>query len=137
MLLFGINQHGETKDYLRKVLGTENFVDEGSDRNFDDVRQIAYENNKHAQIINRKYVDNKRCVAKKYIEGDYVMVKNIDTTPGINKKHIPNLKGPYKIKVVLPNDRYVVKDIEGFQVTQIHIIQFLKANILNLGFQKK
>lgn len=119
MLLFGINQHGETNDYLRKVLETENFVNEGSDRDFNKIRQIAYNVNRDAQIKNKKYVDNKRCVAKKYIEGDYVMVKNIDTTPGVNKKHIPKFKGPYEIKVVLPNDRYVVKDIQGFQVTQL------------------
>jgi len=59
MLLFGINQHGETNDYLRKVLETETFVDEGSDRNFEEMRQIAYENNKYAQIANKKYIDNK------------------------------------------------------------------------------
>jgi len=75
---------------LPKVLETENFLDEGSDRYVDEMRQIAYEKNKYAQKI--KY--------KKY-------------------------------------DRYVVKDIEGFQVTQLPFIQFLKANILNLGFQKK
>lgn len=86
MLLFGVNQHGETNDYLRKVLETENFIDEGSDRDFNKMRQIAYNFNRDAQIKNKKYVNNKRCVAKKYTEGDYVMVKNIDTTPGVNKK---------------------------------------------------
>lgn len=45
---------------------------------------------------------------------DYVMVKNVDTIPEINKKHIPEFKGPYEVKVVLPNDRYVIKDIQGF-----------------------
>lgn len=47
------------------------------------------------------------------------MVKNIDTTPGIRKKHIPMCKGSYEIKSVLPNEKYVVKDINGFQETQI------------------
>jgi len=68
------------------------------------------------------------------------MVKNIDTTPGVNKKHIPKFKGPYEIKVVLPNDRYVVKDIEGFQVTQLpfnsvfeskYIQPWIKNNVIN------
>ncbi|KAF0721130.1 Retrotransposable element Tf2 protein type 1, partial [Aphis craccivora] len=56
---------------------------------------------------------------KKYEIGDYIMIKNVDTTPGVNKKHIPKFEGPYKIKTILPNDRYVIQDIPGFQVTQI------------------
>lgn len=47
------------------------------------------------------------------------MVKNVDTTPGVSKNHIPKFKGQYEVKVVLPNDRYVIKDIPGFQVTQL------------------
>lgn len=47
------------------------------------------------------------------------MIKNVDTTPGVNKKHIPKFKGPYEIKKVLPNDRYVIQDIPGSRVTQM------------------
>lgn len=47
------------------------------------------------------------------------MIKNIDTTPGSSKKHIPKFKGPYRVKKALGNDRYVLNDVEGFQVTQI------------------
>jgi len=50
-------------------------------------------------------------MAKKYIEGEDVMIKNIDTTPDVNKKHVLKFKGPYEIKVVLPNYRHVIKDI--------------------------
>lgn len=47
------------------------------------------------------------------------MVANVDTTPGVSKKLIPKYRGPYVIKKVLPNDRYIVTDILGFQNTQI------------------
>lgn len=50
--------------------------------------------------------------------GDYVVRTNIETTAGLNKKHLPLFKGPYVIKKVLPHDRYVVEDIQGLQVTQ-------------------
>ena len=46
------------------------------------------------------------------------MIRNIETSAGINKKLLPKFKGPYEIKKILDNDRYVVGDIEGFQVTQ-------------------
>lgn len=32
---------------------------------------------------------------------------------------IPKFKGPYIVTKILPNDRYVVKDIENCQITQI------------------
>jgi len=58
------------------------------------IRKTAYENNKNAQLTNKTYVDNRRCIARKYMVGDHVMVKNIDNTPGVNKKRIPKFKGP-------------------------------------------
>lgn len=116
MLLFGLNQHGETNDYLRMVLDAENCVDK---RNLLNVRQNAKENIRNAQMVNKSNVDTKRCIARTYKAGDYVMVKNFDTTPGVSKKHIPKFKGPYEVKVVLPNDRYVIRDIPSFQVTQL------------------
>lgn len=48
-----------------------------------------------------------------------MVVTNNDVTPGVNKKLIPKYKGPYTIHKILPNDRYAIKDIERFQVTQI------------------
>lgn len=97
MLLFGINQHGETQDYLCEILKTESFVGENSSRNLKKTRQTAQDNNTNAQVKNKSYVDNKRCVVRKYDVRDYVMVKNIDTNLGENKKHISKFKGPYEI----------------------------------------
>lgn len=45
------------------------------------------------------------------------MIRNIDTTPGNNRKLIPKLKGPYLVKKVLDYDKYVIEDIEGYQLT--------------------
>lgn len=46
------------------------------------------------------------------------MVKNFDSTPGVSQKLIPRFKGPYQVERVLRNNRYVLKDVEGFQLTQ-------------------
>jgi len=36
----------------------------------------------------------------------------------VNKKLIPEFKGPHTVRIVLENDRFVVADIEGHQKTQ-------------------
>lgn len=43
------------------------------------------------------------------------MVRNFDTGPG---KLAPAYRGPYKIIKRLRNDRYVIEDIEGLQLSQ-------------------
>lgn len=40
-------------------------------------------------------------------------------TPGIDKKLIPKFRGPNEVKKVLDKDRYVVEDIERFQLTRV------------------
>lgn len=37
----------------------------------------------------------------------------------MNRKLLPKFKGPYVISKCLGDDRYVVKDIEGFQMSQL------------------
>lgn len=46
-------------------------------------------------------------------------MKNVDVTVGVNKKIIPKFRGPSIIHKILPNDGFIVKDIESFQNTQI------------------
>ena len=70
--------------------------------------------------------------AKVYQVGDYVVVRNVDTVVVSNKKFIQTYRGRYIISKVLPNDRYVVKDIEGCQLTQIMYDGIIEARHLNL-----
>lgn len=50
----------------------------------------------------------------------------------MNKKLLAKFKGPYRIKTVLPNDRYIVEDIEGFQNTQIPFTVIFDSTNLKL-----
>lgn len=51
--------------------------------------------------------------------GDLVVMKNVDTTVGVNRKFIPKYRGPYVIQKYVGNDRYEISDTENCQVTQM------------------
>lgn len=111
-LLFGVNQRDpdELRDWLDSEIQT--------DRNLEQIRSEAQQQNLKVQDYNKTYFDKKHKTPFEYKVGDYVMVKNMDVTPGVNKKLIPKFRGPYEIRTVLDNDRYVISDVENFQLTQ-------------------
>lgn len=115
MLLFGINQRGHIYDNVRDFLESQ---DDG-ERDLSLVRAEAAENICKSQEYNKQLYDKKHREPRKYEVGDYVMVVNTDVSAGSNKKLIPKYRGPYVVKSVLDKDRYVITDIDGFQVTQI------------------
>lgn len=113
-LLFGADQKGVVIDELTE------FLDEKSigKRNLEEVRKIAKENIIKSQRSNEKYFLKRNKPARKFDMGDYVVIRNNDNSSG-NKKLIPKYKGPYEVVKILPNDRYVLKDTENCQITQI------------------
>jgi len=113
-LLFGVDQLGEVSDSLRLILDPNS----SEDRDLPSIRNSASERIAKCQEQNEDRYNQKRKEAKCYREGDYVMIRNIDTSAGGNKKLIPKYKGPYIVKRVLRFDRYEVGDIDGFQITQ-------------------
>jgi len=113
-LLFGVHQGGSVESDFKKLLWE---VDE--EKSLEEIREEAEHNILKNQSYNKKYYDKKHKKPTLYKRGDFVMIKNTDVRGGLNKKLIPKFKGPYVIYKVLPNDRFIVKDIEGFQHTQI------------------
>lgn len=116
MLLFGIRQRGNVTDELRDALESSGRLDVS--RELPRLRERADKQIQKNQSQNQRVYDRRHKVAKKYQVGDKVMVKNFDSTPGISQKLIPRFKGPYQVERVLRNNRYVLKDVEGFQLTQ-------------------
>jgi len=114
-LLFGVNQRGKNIDAIKEYLEENVNV---KDRKLDVIRKKATDKIQKFQNYNKNYYDKKRKTPHKYEIGDYVMLRNFDTTIGTSKKLIPRFKGPYKIIKELRNNRYVVADIEGHQASQ-------------------
>ena len=115
-LLFGIGQNGKCVDEVRAFL-KENVNTEK--RDLADSRDKAVEKMLKSQEYNKSYKDKRQKKnVYKYNVGDWVMIRNFDSTAGVTHKLIPKFKGPYQIIKELRNDRYVVADVEGFQITQ-------------------
>ncbi|KAK9719650.1 hypothetical protein QE152_g22505 [Popillia japonica] len=114
-LLFGVNQTGDTNDMLRVYLESL----QEKTRDLDRIRDTAEQNIINIQMTNEHHYNKKRKEPREYHAGDLVVIENRDVTAGANKKLLPKYRGPYVAAKVLDGDRYLLKDIEGFQLTQI------------------
>lgn len=129
-LLFGVNQRGRDVDTLAEYLDDKHFS--ASDHDLTTMRKRASERIETYQEKSSERYANKHKPAITYKEGDFVMIRNVDTTIGSNKKFIPKYRGPYCIHRVLPNDRYGIRDIENCQVTQLPYDGIVEASRIRL-----
>lgn len=111
-LLYGVPQRGCVSSVLKDFIEGQN---EPVGREIEKIRAGAVEKIKKASEYNESYVNRKRKKAYVYSEGDLVMLKNFESSGG---KLVPAFKGPYHILRELRNDRYVVADVEGCQMSQ-------------------
>lgn len=124
-LLFGVDQRGEIFDHM-----TEYLQDKCSDetrRDLDGIRHDASDSIRRSQENNSTYFAKKNKPPKTFSEGDFVVIRYVDTTAGVNKKLNERYRGPYVVHKVLSNDRYVVRDVDNCQVTRIPYDGVLEA----------
>lgn len=116
-LLFGVDQRGKIMDKLTEFLQgkqpRENLID------LEEVRKESSNAIVRSQVKNADYFAKKNKPPKTYNEGDFVVIRHIDTTTGSNKKFIEKYRGPYVVHKVLLNDRYVIRDVNNCQITQL------------------
>lgn len=115
MLLLGVNQKSEFCDKIKEILEGKN---KDSQTNLQELRKKASDKIKTNQEYNKEQYNKRHKIPHKYRIGDYVMIRNVVNEPGINKKFLPKYKGPYKVIHVLDNDRYIIQDIEGIQMSR-------------------
>lgn len=96
------------------------------------MRDSAAENIAKSQAYSQKWYEENCKPAKEYKEGDFVVIRNVDTSVGQNKKFLPRFRGPYVVKKKLPNDRYALQDIENCQITQIPYHGIVEARHMKL-----
>lgn len=114
VLLFGVQQnnlHSENYNIETFIKNNQQAIE---NRNIEEIRDRAQKNIRDVQNYNKIVTDKKRIKNTQYRQGDFIVIKNNETN-----KLSAKFKGPYQIKKVLPNDRYVITDIEGFQVSSV------------------
>lgn len=129
VLLFGVTQRGPNIDHLTEFLDDSDLNNET--RDLKAIRDKSSEQIKKSQETSQSYKSNNCRLTKSYSVGDYVVVRYVDTSAG-NKKFVQKFRGPYTIHKILPNDRYVVRDIEGSQITQIPYDSVVEAKNMKL-----
>ncbi len=85
-----------------------------------DERRKAAEKTKVEQNQQKRYYDTHRKQAHQYQLGDLVLIEKLEapTADNLSRKLIAPYVGPMVVKAVLPNDRYIVADLEGSQRTK-------------------
>lgn len=116
VLLFGVSQRGKIVDYLSEYLENKH---DSVQANLVEIREKAHQAIDISQHKSVERHEKRVAPAKVYSEGDYVVIRHLDTTIGTNKKLLPKYRGPYVVHKALPNDRYVIKDVENCQITQM------------------
>ncbi|RLU18847.1 hypothetical protein DMN91_009205 [Ooceraea biroi] len=91
------------------------------DSNLEKERKISRDAaNQATELIrnyNKKYHDENRKKPSQYNVGDYVLIRDMRSKIGESSKLKPKYRGPYQITKCLGNNRYVVRDIPGFNHT--------------------
>lgn len=117
-LLLGYQQRNHADFPLAEFTKTLTKIDEDLEKKRTETRDAAAQATDIIREYNKKYRDGKCKKPTDYNVGDYVLIRSTQFKPGENSKLAPKYKGPYMVKKVLGNSRYVITDIPGFNITQ-------------------
>lgn len=86
------------------------------ERDLNEIRDFASQNIQKLQYYNKGQYGKRSKLNTRYCEGDLVSIRSVKQ-PGERSKLKPKFKGPYVVKKVLDRNRYVISDIDGFQIS--------------------
>jgi len=113
-LLFGYDMRNHSDADLVSTLNRITQIELACDHARNDSRQIATEVSDKIII---RYIMINSSMPSRYNIGDYVLIRDTTLKPGEDRKLKSNYKGPYQVTKVLSNNRFVIQDIPGFNVT--------------------
>ncbi|KAJ8913777.1 hypothetical protein NQ315_002683 [Exocentrus adspersus] len=108
-LLYGYQPRGEVDPILSQEV--EQIPERIED--LTKLRNDVAEKIRKDQKAQKKRVDKKRKAAKVYKQGDLVLIEKQEPATSTSRKLLPKYSGPMVIKEVLPNDRYIVTDMDS------------------------
>jgi len=108
-LLLGYHQRNHGDFDLSQL--TKALTDAESELSIENLRDKARQTTDSIKNYNKGYKNARYKTPSMYNEGDFVLIRDSRVKPGENAKLKLRYKGPYLIKKVLGNNRYVVTDI--------------------------
>lgn len=127
-LLLGYDQRNHTDASLIEFITLLAKIDKTIVKEREASRESASAATDKIRSYNKQYFDARHKKPTMYHTGQYVLLRDLQPKPGINNKLKPSYKGPYIIASTLPNNRYVVQDIPGFNVTSRPYNSILSAD---------
>ncbi|XP_044573403.1 uncharacterized protein LOC123257649 [Drosophila ananassae] len=118
-LLYGYEPRDILKNTLTSVIQNQE-QRLMTDVELDTLRADAATRVNDQRAAAKKRYDEKHAKPTQYKLGDIVLVENEPSSTGTSRKLEPRYKGPFIVKKVLPNDRYLVEDIPQAQRKQRH-----------------
>lgn len=134
-LLFGFEQRRHSDASLAEFTRKLAKIDRNLQEERDLSRNMAHKATELIRFYNKDYRDARLKKVTKYAEGDYVMIRNTRVKPGKGSKLKAKYVGPYLIKKSSGNNRYVVADIPGFNLTQKPLDTILSCDRLKPLFR--
>lgn len=116
-LLLGYDCRNHEDKALTDFVNSLAQVDTNFDTDRNSNRDITIEATEKLRKYNKQYYDIKHAKPTKYKTGEYVMIRDLQNKSGQNSKFKSNYKGPYLVSKILNNNRYVITDISGFNVS--------------------
>lgn len=114
--MFGFEQRSHADFPLARFTKTLADIDVTIEKERDKARDLANSATELIRNYNKKYRNARMRKSSVYHEGGYVMIRDTRVKRGENAKLKLKYKGPYMAKS-LGNNRYVIRDIPGFNVT--------------------
>lgn len=117
-LLLGYDQRQNSDKELCTFIEQLTEIDTNLEEERTKLRDSVQIVNRAIQEYNKLKYDKRHRKPSQYKEGDLVLVRSLQHSPGTNQKLLPKYKGPYQIKAVSKKNRFVVTDVPGFSLTQ-------------------